>query len=115
MLEYNEIKNKAKAKGLKLQSIAEMVGYTYQGFIKAVKENRLRHDARMELQRILDIDLDINISEPSEHYNISLVDELKHINTMLLEQIKVKDKQIEMLTELLKTQKNIKSTKYLTG
>jgi hypothetical protein len=91
-----------------------MVGYSYAGFIKAVKENSINHEARMKLNKILDIPLDdivlnspnFQFSEKEANYKkITLVDELKHINSMLMEQLKVKDMQIAMLTELLKNNK----------
>jgi hypothetical protein len=113
VLNYNEIKRVAKGKGISLVDLAEQIGYSYNGFLKAMKQNRLKHTARVKLNELLDIPL----AEPSnilsegtgEYSKITVADELRHINSLLLEQIRVKDRQIEMLTDLLKTEKNKRS------
>ena len=98
-MDYNEIKLVIKSKGLRIQDVAQNLGYSYAGLIKGIKTNTLNYNSRIKLFEMLDMINEIS-DDQNEYKELS-----KHLQTTiekLLKQVEFSNDQLESLTEIIR-------------
>ena len=105
MLSYSDIKKIAKGNGVKLEKLAQDIGYSYAGMLKGLKDNSLKFEAREQLAEILHIPLndllDNNYPINGQGEELVLLEEkielLKKLNQQYEQQIEVLKQKINKL------------------
>lgn len=101
MLNIQLIKQGIKSKGYTLETVAGLIGISYQGLYKAFKRGWLKHEQKVKLADVLDIhidEMDVDYTPPPDDDSLNKeIDLLRELNQSLHDQIKLYKQRIRDL------------------